>query len=255
MSLKSQSASDRDTNLPCASDPELFESRAIVLKQLGQHKQALQVYVFQIQNYEKAEDYCNQLYLSSTPQSQSSIPHRDITSTSSEDEDQPSIYHTLLSLYLSPPPPHETNLEPALDLLSRHGARLPASQTLDLIPAKLPIKDLENYFRGRIRHANSLMRLGQIERGLLGVERSHVEAELLIGGAAEDVRSGTLKRGGKGRNRRVVISEDRHCAVCFKRFGSSAIRVYPDNTVVHYGCFPKTKQDGLPVAARKFSGW
>ena len=39
-----------------------------------------------------------------------------------------------------------------------------------------------------------------------------------------------------GFNRRVVISEDRHCAVCHKRFGGSAICVYADNSVVHSGC-------------------
>lgn len=39
-----------------------------------------------------------------------------------------------------------------------------------------------------------------------------------------------------GLNRRVVVDEDRHCAVCHKRFGGSAIRVWPDGSVVHSGC-------------------
>jgi Vam6/Vps39-like protein vacuolar protein sorting-associated protein 39 len=41
----------------------------------------------------------------------------------------------------------------------------------------------------------------------------------------------------KERNRRVVVGEDRLCGVCMKRFGGSAVRVYPDGRVVHYGCF------------------
>ena len=40
----------------------------------------------------------------------------------------------------------------------------------------------------------------------------------------------------KGRNRKITIDESRHCVVCHKRFGASAVRVYPDNSVVHYGC-------------------
>ena len=40
----------------------------------------------------------------------------------------------------------------------------------------------------------------------------------------------------RGRNRKVTIDEGRHCSVCHKRFGGSAVRVYPDNSVVHYGC-------------------
>ena len=42
-----------------------------------------------------------------------------------------------------------------------------------------------------------------------------------------------------GRNRRVRIDEDAHCKVCHRRFGASAIRVYPDGEVVHYGCVGK----------------
>jgi hypothetical protein len=141
---------------------------------------------------------------------------------------EPTIYHTLLSLYLSPPPPHAPNWPPALSLLSHHGARLPASTTLDLVPQSLPVKELESYFRGRIRNANSVMNEERIVARLRGVEKVEVEAALLLGEAA-DGRPG-------GRNRRVLVGEDRHCAVCHKRFGGSAIRVYPDGSVVHSGC-------------------
>jgi tetratricopeptide (TPR) repeat protein len=37
-------------------DPDYYESRAIVLSKMGQHKQALQIYVFQVKDYEKAEE-------------------------------------------------------------------------------------------------------------------------------------------------------------------------------------------------------
>jgi tetratricopeptide (TPR) repeat protein len=43
-------------------DPDYFESRAIVLSKMGQHKQALSIYVFQLKDYAKAEEYvssCN----------------------------------------------------------------------------------------------------------------------------------------------------------------------------------------------------
>jgi hypothetical protein len=38
------------------SDPNLYEARAIVLSNMGQHKQALDIYVFQLQDAEKAEE-------------------------------------------------------------------------------------------------------------------------------------------------------------------------------------------------------
>jgi hypothetical protein len=149
------------------------------------------------------------------------------------DDAEPSIYHVLLSLYLTPSAPNKANWPPALDLLSKHGARLPASSTLDLMPATLPVKELESYFRGRIRNANSVLNEERIVAKLRGVEKaSMIEAVLL--GDGKVGRDGKVMAGGL--NRRVVIDEDRHCAVCHKRFGGSAIRVYPDNSVVHSGC-------------------
>ncbi|KAL1644096.1 Vacuolar morphogenesis protein 6 [Didymella pomorum] len=209
-------------------DPDFFESRAIVLSKMGQHKQALQIYVFQLKDYNKAEEYCNAIFLSASTPITSPHPQSE---KSVSDTQEPSIYHTLLSLYLAPPPPHAPNWPPALDLLSKHGARLPASTTLDLVPATLPVRDLESYFRGRIRAANSVLNEERIVARLRGVEKVGVEMSLLLGdGYEKDMH----KPGGL--NRRVVVDEDRHCAVCHKRFGGSAIRVWPDGSVVHAGC-------------------
>ncbi|KAK8247399.1 vacuolar sorting protein 39 domain 2-domain-containing protein [Phyllosticta capitalensis] len=228
-------------------EPHFFEARAIVLSKMGQHKQALQIYVFQIKDYEKAEDYCNQVYLSSATTAtktrrastkSNAFLHQD------PEHAEPSIYHTLLSLYLTPPPPHTPNFEPALSLLSKHGARLPASSTLDLIPPTLPIADLESYFRGRMRSANTVRNSERIVAQLRAVEKLSVEKDLLLG-------AGSVDRVG-GRNRRVVVGEDRHCSVCGKRFGGSAIRVYPDDVVVHYGCFTRGMQ---AVGSPQASSW
>ncbi|KAL0258814.1 Vacuolar morphogenesis protein 6 [Diplodia seriata] len=216
--------------------PDFYEPRAIVLSKMGQHKQALQIYVFQLEDYDKAEEYCNHVYLTAsqqptfvTPSSRPQSRQQGASQQQDPEDSEPSIYHTLLSLYLTPPPPHKANWEPALSLLSKHGARLPASSTLELIPSVLPIKDLESYFCGRIRSANSVMNEERIVSQLRAVEKLGVESALLLG-------TGPLGMVG-GKNRRVVIGEDRHCRVCGKRFGNSAIRVYPDGTVVHYGCF------------------
>ncbi|KAJ4368822.1 Vacuolar morphogenesis protein 6 [Neocucurbitaria cava] len=201
------------------NDLDYYETRAIVLSKMGQHRQALHIYVFQLKDYQKAEEYCNQVYMAA-PQP--------IT-----EDAEPSIYHVLLALYLTPPPPNQPNWPPALDLLSKHGARLPASTTLDLVPSTLPVKDLESYFFGRIRNANSVLNEERIVARLRGVEKVALEAAVLLGDGKKD-KFGRSVPGGL--NRRVVIDEDRHCAVCHKRFGGSAIRVYPDNSVVHSGC-------------------
>jgi hypothetical protein len=96
---------------------------------------------------------------------------------------------------------------------------MPASSTLDLIPEILPIKKLESYFRGRIRSANTTVNEGRVVAGLRNSLAFSEEAKLRLGDSNP--------AGNGGRNRRVVITEDRVCGVCYKRFGGSAIKVLP----------------------------
>ena len=141
-------------------------------------------------------------------------------SSTSTDDGPPSPYNILLSLYLSPPPPRKPQWGPALDLLAKHGSRLPASSTLGLIPEILPVQKLESYFTLRIRSANTIVNEGRVVAGLQKTLDVSEEASL---------RLGEGKPGGHfGRNRRVVITEERVCGVCHKRFGGSAIKVMPE---------------------------
>ncbi|KAF7549181.1 hypothetical protein G7046_g8434 [Stylonectria norvegica] len=228
-------------------DPAFYEAQAVVLSNMGQHKQALEIYVFKMKDYNKAEDYCNRVHKSqdTAPSSQS---HAKEDSAEDPENTTPSIYHTLLSLYLQPPPPNTPFLEPALDLLSKHGSRLPATSTLGLIPDDLPVRSLESYFRGRIRSANSLVNESRIIAGLRKAESISIAARLHLGDTAPG--------GQGGRNRHVAITEERHCVVCHKklggtmRIGGSVVAVLADNTVVHYGCLNRAtghKADAVRV--------
>lgn len=220
------------------TDPDVYEARAIVLCAMGNHKQALQIYVFQIKDHAKAEEYCNTIYLTSTtnatlpigsPGPNTGSTSYEKSSSSADPEDQsPNVYTTLLSLYLKPPAPHKVQWPPALSLLAKHGPRLPAANTLDLMPADLSVAELSSYFLGRIRSANTVVREERIVAALQTVLATSLDRDLLVGPEAARNRG--------GRSRRVVIREDDHCRVCHKRFGNSAVRVYPDNEVIHYGC-------------------
>lgn len=67
--------------------------------------------------------------------------------------------------------------------------------------------------------------------GLRHTEGVRAQAMLLLG-------AGIPGEAG-GRNRRVVVGEERVCRVCHKRLGGSVIAVLPDNGVVHYGCLSR----------------
>ena len=198
-------------------DEDLFEIRAVILGNMGEHRQALSIYVFNMNAPEKAEEYCNQTYMkqvtSGGAKAQESAAHP-------IENGPPSVYQILLSLYLSPPPPHEPRWGPALDILTRHGSRLPASTSLGLIPEILPIQKLEAYFTARIRAGNAIMAEGQVVTGLRKVIDLENDAKLRLGEGRN--------RGNLGRNRNVLIAEERVCGVCHKRFGGSAIKVLPE---------------------------
>lgn len=40
-------------------DPEFYEARAILFSKMGQHRQALEIYVFKLGDYTKAEEYAS----------------------------------------------------------------------------------------------------------------------------------------------------------------------------------------------------
>lgn len=138
----------------------------------------------------------------------------------SDEEASGSIYHTLLSLYLKPPAPYQPHWVAALNILSKHGSRLPASSMLDLIPASLPVQELESYFHGRLRAGISTLNEGRMLRGLRSSEHERLRAALLIG---DEFRKSTATR-----NRSVVVSEERVCRICHKRLGRSVISVFPE---------------------------
>ncbi|KAI4094687.1 MAG: hypothetical protein L6R37_007201 [Teloschistes peruensis] len=203
-----------------AEDPKFYEARAIVLSKMGQHRQALDIYVFKLKDADKAEDYCNQVQLSEGSSLSPNLTKGSYRSLTSDLQDKTtSIYHTLLSLYLSPPPPHKSQWGPALALLAKHGARMPASATLDLIPEVLPVKELESYFRGRIRGANSIVNETRIVASLRNSMAFSEEAKLRLGDGVPGAN--------RGRGRSVLITEERVCGVCYKRFGGSAVKVLP----------------------------
>lgn len=224
--------------LPKEESPHFHEARAIIYSKMGQHKQALEIYVFKLNDPQKAEEYCNRVYLAPTQaaavNTEKIRPRRVSASTAvmGTKDSQNSIYHTLLSLYVRPPKGEKAMWKPAIELLARHGSRLPAGETLDLIPQSVLVRELEFYFRGRIRGANEVVANGRVEVGLRKVEAVKTQEKLLLG----DPKDAGRKIGGRGRNRRVMVDEERVCGVCFKRLGGSIISVFPEYVLHFFHC-------------------
>ncbi|KAG0231170.1 Vacuolar morphogenesis protein 6 [Actinomortierella wolfii] len=176
-----------------------YEERAILLSRIGQHDQALNIYVHKLRNFKLAEEYCNKNF--------------------SPDDPSKNVYLLLLRVYLKPPGREKPMLEPALALLTRHGAHFDATAVLQLLPPGTRVDQLYKFFEKSIRESNKAKHMDMIVKNLLQAEQLQMQEQLTY-----------------YRSRRVKITEDRMCPRCNKRIGNSVFAVFPDGVVVHYSC-------------------
>ncbi|KAF5342379.1 hypothetical protein D9611_001421 [Ephemerocybe angulata] len=171
------------------STTDLFEARAILLGRLGRHDQALELYVYRLQDYRKAEEYCKRIY---QPGSATS-----------------SVFLTLLRIYLRPTSnavDASTLLRPALDLISRHGPRLDSVETLKLLPPLVTTHDLKEFLVDAVR---APIFDARVTRGISKARNDQVARRLVALQA-----------------RRVKVTDTRICPQCHKRIGNSVIAVH-----------------------------
>ncbi|KAN0132921.1 hypothetical protein V8E53_009286 [Lactarius tabidus] len=177
---------------------DLFETRAILLGRLGRHDSALEIYVYRLRDYDKAERYCKRI-------------HQPETETRN-------IFFTLLRIYLRPlVRTTDDLLRPALELIARHGPRLNPEETLQLLPPLVAARDVRAFLTGALRVPHFDAR---VVRGVALARNEQVARKLMYLEA-----------------NRVKITDSRICPQCHKRIGPSAIVVHaPGGEVTHYHC-------------------
>ncbi|KAH9945272.1 uncharacterized protein BXZ73DRAFT_86791 [Epithele typhae] len=181
---------------------DLFEAKAILLGRLGRHDAALEVYVYKLQDFPKAEDYCKRIYQPHSPTA--------------------SVFLTLLRIYLlpgpaAPPGGAATLLPPALALISRHSPRLDPVATLELLPPLVTARDVEAFLLEALHAPRFDTR---VVRHLQKAREEQVARKLMV-----------------LQSKRVRITESRICPQCHKRIGNSVIAVHsPHGEVTHYQC-------------------
>ncbi|KAI9289950.1 vacuolar sorting protein 39 domain 2-domain-containing protein [Umbelopsis sp. AD052] len=185
---------------------DLYEEKAILLSRIGQHDQALNIYVYKLKNYRMAEDYCSKIYYEDPEQG-----HR--------------MFLALLRVYLQPSSGGSPLIEPALELLARHGSQINVSEVLSTLPSDTHLKGLYPFFEKSIRESNRAHYENMIVKNLLKAEQLQVQEKMTF-----------------YRSRSIRISEDRMCPQCNKRIGNSVFAVFPNGAVVHYFCKEKMEQ-------------
>ena len=133
---------------PAFNVQEMPEERAILLSRIGQHAQALTIYVHKLKSEALAEDYCRDNY-------------------DPVDDTCRDVYFELLKVYMKPVQPYEPRMEAAMRVLKEHNARLDTSKVLGLLPKEWTLAQLKPFLKESMRDINSQKRNGQIQKNIL----------------------------------------------------------------------------------------
>ncbi len=179
------------------------EERAIVLGKMGKHHEALSIYVNNLNDIEKAEQYCENIYY-----------HKSETIA-----DAKQVYYELLQIYLNSDY-EEIRIDASIRLLNAHSHEIGSSRTLDLLPAQLmKCKNLSQFFENMLTRLVRSKHDNQIRNQLMIALQLQVhETKIMC------------------QDKKFRVTDEKICCSCTKRIGKSAMVRYPNGTLIHYGC-------------------
>lgn len=162
---------------------DLHEARAVLLGRLGRHDQALEAYVYRLQDFKKAEEWVSlTTYGMSHELTTASRYCKHVYKAGSETDN---VFLTLLRIYLRPTVQLSTDLlAPALDLISRHSPRLDSVETLQLLPPLVTAQDIRAFlieglrvpvFDTQVVRQISKARNDQLARRLMSLQSRRVK--------------------------------------------------------------------------------
>lgn len=207
----------------------LCEERAIVVGKLGQHEEALSIFIYVLNNPKRAEEYCLSVHQRRLPNSKD-------------------IFFLLLKLYLHPPETFSSNqlkrkmsvssanqmssnnsgdqLMPInftgriVKLLTEHGDKIDPLKAISELPNDFDLVHLKDYLSAIMKrklqesHENEMFRQLVMSK-FYQVQKTWIE----------------LQQANK-----IVIDEVTVCQVCNKKIGHSAFVRFPNLDLVHYSC-------------------
>ncbi|KAK9366782.1 hypothetical protein V1509DRAFT_628518 [Lipomyces kononenkoae] len=262
-------------------DSSLFlEAKAILFSRIGEHKRALEIYVFSMKDYNKAQEYCMNIYDTDIPNSKS-------------------VFHTLLELYLRPPgnihriangisvsnrmslsrrssnsstmynlatgspPLKEAGFQLLQKSTSSSSLNSMAVAAVPQVNNELPPMNLDAALELLSNHGSrvsaidalellppdiKMVSLGPFLEAHLRATNEGVSQDRLLASLLKTELVRTQQSLIDLRSKNVVISDTRVCPVCVKRLGNSVISVFPNRAVVHYGCAKHYRETMKPLS-------
>eukprot|EP00658_Telonema_sp_P-2_P021139 TRINITY_DN18398_c0_g1_i1.p1 TRINITY_DN18398_c0_g1~~TRINITY_DN18398_c0_g1_i1.p1 ORF type:complete len:873 (-),score=225.97 TRINITY_DN18398_c0_g1_i1:324-2804(-) len=181
---------------------QLYQERAILLRAIGNHREALNIYVHRLNDDKLAERYCLCLY------NLDSVKHAD-------------IYLELLRVYLQPPEDISPDLKAGLALMTAHISQMDPIEALALLPDKqLTVAKLEPFLSSALRSSVEKRRNIQVQRHLMYAEVLGLDGRLT-----------------RLQEQSVMVAPGMPCAVCTQPMVSGqAVAVGPNKSVMHPAC-------------------
>eukprot|EP00743_Colponemidia_sp_Colp-15_P003217 GILK01003476.1.p1 GENE.GILK01003476.1~~GILK01003476.1.p1 ORF type:complete len:839 (+),score=153.48 GILK01003476.1:104-2518(+) len=182
---------------------DLLEERALILRRMGRHEQALNIYVHKLGHHELALQYCDKVF------------------DPNVEGEAKSVFTFLIEDFLIPPSGSVSGLQTmlALDLLTKHFDKIDPLRALDLLPGNIPVFKIRGYIDSVLKDLTEKRRAHEISKNLLKSET------LLVKQIAFNCK-----------NKPISITPITACPVCNKRIGESAFAMYPNGILVHYAC-------------------
>lgn len=191
----------------------LHEERAVLLGCLGQHHQALAIYIHTLGDTDAALNYCRKHYSSSGSGSEVYLTLLKLLVTPT---DARSSSGSPMKQHLKKPPDVKT----VLDLLQNYLQCIDLGQALKVLPDDVRLNLLKPFIQASFNLATTACREQQITRGLTQSLKLQTNEELA-----------------SRQREKIVLSEYTYCAVCSKRFTKqSAFAWCPNGDVVHFSC-------------------
>lgn len=205
----------------------LYEERAIVLGKIGQHEEALGIFVYVLNNSKRAEEYCMSVYKKKLPNSQDifllllkTYIHGPNNLTSNE-------LRRKMSISSASQLSNERSVDNAIPFASKivgllhdHGDKIDPLKAITELPNEFNLVSIRDYlditFKCKLQEAHERDMFSQ----LVMAKFYHAQRKWI-----------DLQRANK-----IVIDETTICQVCNKKMGNSSFVRFPNLDLVHYRC-------------------
>ena len=210
----------------------LCEERAIVVGKLGQHEEALSIFIYVLNNPKRAEEYCLSVYKRRLPNSKD-------------------IFLLLLKMYLQPPSSFSSNQlkrkmsvssasqlfndssnninfsSKIVKLLNEHGDKIDPLKAIAELPNEFDLVSLKDYLSATFRRKLQEGHEREMFRQLVMAKFYQVQKHWI-----------QLQKANK-----IIIDDSTVCQVCSKKIGRSAFARFPNLDLVHYSCKDRYVKD------------